>query len=346
MDKYFYDLMRDYSRKLNTEYTEDQVSDYFAFEKSLQDRVNSGENVNFEAEVLKSSDNIKNIYGLMSNFQDAIKNTYLEHNDCLYHISNIPPEKLTNGTFTPSKNIVDCFGFERGDFFFASSQAPCKDNFYIARTPEAGSFKRNDLFVYGGNNINLSLGENGENRIELKNSNYCYKLNPDSFLPVVSLQRNGNGSYSLAFSDEWKSRESFNISNKNEVLGIDTIKDVSVILEGHRVYQVPDKDDFRAICKASESEMEDILEKLHNDGKIQNLNTDISNEVTVGVINKDIFKDFKNDTSFNKVAEKFVDIKNTKDKDNNKTYNLKLFDEKENVKNNKIDYESEFELFN
>lgn len=334
MDNNIRDILDNYTNILDTNYNSSQLDKYELFEESCKKKVLNGESVNLNEEARKLGDaDILSINETLNSCRDAIKNYYLENDKSLYHITNLAPENISGGVLNLSKNRDDCYMLEREDSFFASSKEADGNNFYLGRSPKYPSTYCNNSFVYGGDNLNLSFNEKGSRKLELKEPNYVYEINPESFTPVINFSRDRDDNSCISFSDEWKSKKMLDINNQNDIKDIKEVKDVSSLLDGHNVYQVSNLDIFKDIGRQNRDNREEYLKTLADRGEIDDMSRTFPKEISIPIGEIDnktnTFKENKNlEEAFKNISEEFVNNSSMKkERDNEKTYNISLYEE-------------------
>lgn len=226
----------EYQKKLSMEKFEN-IEKAFQFLQDNKRRVYLGERVNLE-EDLKTIDDpdTKRILELMLSYKQDIKQIFLNSNETLTHITSVSPENMINGKIAKSKNRANNYETERGDWVFASSEPIDGHNAYLARKSQTGMILITDnIYVYGGDNIEVTQDEQGKNHVMLKEPNYVYRINPKNFEPVVTLRKDRNGKHFFEFSEEWVSEEELDISNPEHISDIEIISDITSIAQNYQI---------------------------------------------------------------------------------------------------------------
>lgn len=183
-----------------------------------------------------SDEDIRRIFELMKRYQEDIKQIFLENGVALKHITNISPENVVGGHIRKSKNRLNNYETEVGDWVFASSSPIGDNNPYIARKPKDGMINIGHYaYIMGGDNIDIQLDEHGDKHAVLKEPNYVYKINPQNFLPVVTLKTDKNGEPYFEFSEEWISQEDVDINDPRQVIGVEKIVDITNLLNQYQI---------------------------------------------------------------------------------------------------------------
>ena len=190
---------------------------------------------NLDTEII-CDDDILEILNLIQEFQGAIKKVYIENGEVLTHITDISPTDIEKGKILKSKNRENYFRTERGDWVFASSEPIDGQNPYLIRKSEDGMIAvAKSAFVYGGDNIDVKKDEQGKSRVVLKSPNYIYKINPQNFMPVASIQVDRQDNPFLKFSEEWISESDIDIYDINQVYSVEKITDITEVVKNFHV---------------------------------------------------------------------------------------------------------------
>lgn len=185
----------------------------------------------------KLDDETIKIFGLMLQFEQDIKQIFMDNKETLTHITDIAPEDMTESKILRSKNRANNYETERGDWVFASSSPVDGKNPYIARNSKDGMILiYRNTYIYGGDNIQVQPDENGNKKVLLKDPNYIYKLNLENFRPVVTLKCQKDGKPFFEFSEEWISDEDVDIKDPKQVLGIDKVTDITELIKNYQVF--------------------------------------------------------------------------------------------------------------
>ena len=131
-----------------------------------------------------------------------------------------------------------------------------------------------DIYVYGGDNIEVKKDENGQNHAFLKEPNYIYEINPTNFNPVVTLRKNKNGLPYFEFSEEWVSNKDVDINDSNQVKKVIEIKDITKLLGNYQVLcDVNMSGEAMKIrsCRSPQEGLKMLREEIKN-GKLRHIN--------------------------------------------------------------------------
>ncbi len=190
---------------------------------------------NLDSEIT-CDDDVLEILNLIQEFQGAIKKAYIENGEVLTHTTDISPTDMKNGKILRSKNRENYFRTERGDWVFASSEPIDGHNPYLARKSQDGAIAvAKSAYVFGGDNIDVKKDEQGKSRVVLKTPNYIYKINPQNFMPVASIQVDRQDNPFLKFSEEWVSESDVDIYDVNQVYSIEKVTDITDVVKNFHV---------------------------------------------------------------------------------------------------------------
>ena len=224
---------------------------------------------------IELSDEAKEIFKLMQEYGQSIKIIFVDNNINLTHITSIAPEKLEGGEIRKSLNRANNYETERVDGVFASSSTVDGNNPYIARNNSGMIRLDRSTYVYGSDNITVTQDSEGKKHAVLKQPNYIYHINPESFTPVCNLTINPHTHQPVfEFSEEWISDTAIDIYNPNQMRGVDEIKDVTSLLENYTILC-----DIRRQgigiksrqLKSKEETLQYVAEKI-KDGSVININ--------------------------------------------------------------------------
>ena len=176
----------------------------------------------------------KDIDKLLKRLKIEIKQLYIIHDRQLRHITTVAPEDLEDGKIKVSHNRANNYETEFGDWVFASSEPINGQNAYMAR--QRGMILITDnVYIYGGDIIDVREDEEGRKHAILKRPNYSYEISPENFTPVVEIRKKRNGEPYFEFSKEWTSEEEIDISDQNQVSRVVEITDVTDLLHTYQV---------------------------------------------------------------------------------------------------------------
>ena len=162
-------LTTSYSKKLE-EYSGESIENVLDFIKQRQ--INEGR----ADKDISLSDEAKDIFKLMQEYEDSIKKVFVDNNICLTHITEVAPDELENGKLRKSINRPNNYLTERVDAVFASSTPIDGKNLYIARNGYGMVRLAESTYIYGNDNINVVQDSEGKKHAMLKQPNYIYKI--------------------------------------------------------------------------------------------------------------------------------------------------------------------------
>ena len=224
---------------------------------------------------IELSDEAKEIFKLMQEYGQSIKIIFVDNNINLTHITSIAPEKLEGGEIRKSLNRANNYETERVDGVFASSSTVDGNNPYIARNNSGMIRLDRSTYVYGSDNITVTQDSEGKKHAVLKQPNYIYHINPESFTPVCNLTINPHTHQPVfEFSEEWISDTAIDIYNPNQMRGVDEIKDVTSLLENYTILCDIRRQGIGIKArqlKSKEETLQYVAEKI-KDGSVININ--------------------------------------------------------------------------
>lgn len=182
-------------------------------------------------------ENVRRILELMKKFSEDIKLVFVSNGEMLSHITTVPPEMMAGGRILRSRSRANNYETESGDWTFASSEPLDGKNLYVARKPHFGMIHITpEVYIYGGNNLDVVKDETGKSKVLLKYPNYAYIINPQNFMPVVTLKKDKDGKPYFEFSEEWTSGDDIDITDKAQVSEVKEIKDVTEIIRNYQIF--------------------------------------------------------------------------------------------------------------
>lgn len=263
-------LTASYSKRLE-EYSEMAIENALDFIKQRQ--INEGRADND----ISLSDEAKDIFKLMQEYEDSIKKVFIDNNICLTHITEVAPDELENRKLRKSINRPNNYFTERVDGVFASSTPIDGRNLYIARNGWGMVRLADSTYIYGNDNINIIQDSEGKKHAILKQPNYIYKINPAKFKPVCNLTIDHYTHKPIfEFSEEWITNTEIDIRDKNQVLGIDKVEDVTSLLYNYTILCDKYSQNIGKTARKfqnSEQGLKYILEKI-DDGSIRSINSE------------------------------------------------------------------------
>lgn len=223
---------------------------------------------------IELSNEAKEIFKLMHEYGQAIKKIFVDNNINITHITSIAPDKLEGGVLRKSLDKANNYETERVNGVFASSSPVNGSNPYIARNSSGMILLGGSTYIFGSDNITVTQDSEGKKHAILKQPNYIYYINPETFTPVCNLTINSNTHKPVfEFSEEWISDTEIDISNPHQVKNIDKVDDVTSLLEHYTILcDVKSQGiGIEARQKSRAYAIKFITEKI-NEGSIRNIN--------------------------------------------------------------------------
>ena len=255
-----------------------------SIEKALQvlqknrDRVMNNRDQSISLDLDGLDDGTREVFDLMKQYEKDIKKIFIENGCTLSHITDVSPEKMRGGKIERSRHRDNNYQTESGDWAFARTTEEDKCNPYIARKSQTGMiYLTSNIYVYGGDNIEVKKDRNGQNHAFLKEPNYIYEINPANFNPVVTLRQDKKGLPFFEFSQEWVSDRDVDINDPNQVVKIREIKEITPLLENYQVFcDVNRLDEAMKIrsCSSPQEGIQLIREEIKN-GKLRYINGEV-----------------------------------------------------------------------
>lgn len=241
----------------------------------LQQRYKNNGRANNDIELC---DEAREIFKLMQEYGQAIKRILINNNINLTHITSIAPESLEGGELRKSLDRANNYETERVDGVFASSSPVDGNNPYIARNNSGMILLDKSTYIYGSNHIDIIQDSEGKKHAILKQLNYIYYINPEGFTPVCNLTINPSTHRPVfEFSEEWISDTAIDISDPNQVRGIDKVEDITSLLYNYTILCDVQSQGIGMKARQSESRekgIQYIIEKI-SDGSVRNINQEI-----------------------------------------------------------------------
>lgn len=181
----------------------------------------------------------KNVISLINDYKRAIKQYYQENGLNLFSVRGHKYDVITR-----SKNIVNQYEAERGDWVFAAS-TPKNKNAYRIRSAEHGMFEigENETILFG-DVVHLQDG-----KILLNSTAYYYTLKCDKFMPVVRINntREDPNDFRFVFGDEWTSDEDI---HQEDMVAVEEYRDVTDLLDNLQLFSTTDEHTIKALDEA------------------------------------------------------------------------------------------------
>jgi len=223
----------------------------------------------------------KDLDTLKSGYEQSIKTAYVESGNLLKHATGISPEEMEDGKIQLSKNRENQYLTSIGDYVFASSEEDSQD-MYVARANTGGMYAFEKFCITGGDNIQNI--DNQQRRVLLKKPAYVYSISPQKFNPVTNIEtRNGNPVF--VFGQEWISDEAVDINDKSQVPDIETVKDITSILEHTQLFcnTGKNRDISREIMKLQGNDRISAIRTAIMNGELRYINGEADRNVLNGL---------------------------------------------------------------
>lgn len=225
---------KEYRQKLS-HFSKEAIERAFLKLKMNYEEVHKKPNENVKLDLEDLDEETKSIFILIRQYQEDIKQIFLENDATITHITTVSPENMIGGKIKPSHNRANNYEIERGDWLFASSSSMDGKNPYIARQ-HGMILLDNNTYIYGGDIFDVQIDEEGKKSASLRNPNYVYKINPSNFTPVVMLKKDNLGVPFIEFSEEWISENEVDLGDPTQIMGEPTV--ISSIMELLENYQI------------------------------------------------------------------------------------------------------------
>lgn len=181
----------------------------------------------------------QNVFALIEEYKNAIKQYYQDNGLNLYSVRGHKYD-----TITKSKNIVNQYEAERGDWVFAAS-TPKSENAYRIRSAEHGMHGLgNGEYVIFGDVLHLQDG-----KLMLNTPAYFYTLKTDKFMPVVRINnsRSNPNNFMFVFGNEWTSDQDI---QGDDIIDIEEYTDVTDLLNNLQLFSTTDRHTIKSLDEA------------------------------------------------------------------------------------------------
>ena len=225
---------QEYNKKL-LEYSFEDITNVFDILSQKRKSVKTFlENINVNNEEI--DEKTKEIFDLLKQYAQEIKQIFIENRKFIIHISEMSPNEMIDRKIKKSINRPNHYETECGDWVFASSDSIYTGNPYLARNSKDGMILIDkNTYMYGGDNMEIKRDEQGHNIVVLKKPKYVYIINPTNFMPVVSLIHDESGEAVFDFSEEWISEVDVEIDDNSQVIDMCEITDVTEVVKNNQV---------------------------------------------------------------------------------------------------------------
>lgn len=214
---------------------------------------------------------ITNVTNLLQEYKNAIKQHFQENNLSLYTIRGHKHE-----TISRSKNIVNQYEAEKGDWVFAAS-IPKNKNAYRIRSAKHGMIGISD-------NESLILGDIvhlQEGKLLLDTPAYYYTLKCDKFMPVVRINntREDANDFRFVFGEEWTSDEDI---QREDMVSVEEYADVTDLLDNMQLFSTTDEHTIRTLsdAKGNCEKRRDIIRDGVRAGAVRYWNMELDRNVS------------------------------------------------------------------
>lgn len=230
------EITKKYNLILHSKYKQEDIDIALKALEEQRARVQREEEQNIDLwEVLNyGNGSIKLIFRLMNQYQEEIKNIFIQNQELLTHITDVDPNTIesSGGKLRRSSNRANNYETARGNWFFASSDSIDGSNAYLGRKPRDGMYGIGDgVIVYNGNHMQVEIDKDNKPKVLLKKPNYIYMINPQNFIPVVTLKKDRNAIAFFEFSQEWISEQEYEIDKEQVV----EIRDITELIKNYQV---------------------------------------------------------------------------------------------------------------
>lgn len=151
-------ITNDYNRRLN-------AFDRKAIDNALEFLQRRHQNQGKAIDDIELDSEAKEIFELMTEYGQSIKRVFVDNGIDITHITSIAPEKLDGGVLRKSIDRANNYETERVDWVFASSSPFDGNNLYIARNSSGMIRLGKSVYIYGGDNIDVTQDSEGKNML-------------------------------------------------------------------------------------------------------------------------------------------------------------------------------------
>lgn len=181
----------------------------------------------------------KSVFSLIKEYQNAIKQYYQDNRLDLYSVRG-----HKHDTITRSKNIVNQYEAERGDWVFATS-TPKSENAYRIRSAGCGMHGLGSgEYIFFSNTLHLQDG-----KLMLNAPAYFYTLKVDKFMPVVRINNTeeNQNNFMFVFGKEWTSDQDI---QGDDIIDVEEYTDVTDLLNNLQIFSTTDRHTIRSLDEA------------------------------------------------------------------------------------------------
>lgn len=223
-----------------------------------------GENINLDNLEQLLSDNSRNVFGVLNECSNELKQVAQEVGLTIHSSIYISPKELIDGKLQLSKDVLNVNG-ELGNWVFAQS-GKLVDNPYLLRKSGKGVFCNGEFCIPGTSE--LVKARNG--RAVLAEPVYTYLMKTDKFEPVISVEYMPNGEPGIYFDGEWTSDQEVNLSE----MTVKKFNDVTEMLYSMGIFSVRDSETFQKVIRLLGEKKLDEIASLIQDKKLHYINAE------------------------------------------------------------------------
>lgn len=219
----------------------------------LAERFLGKPNITIEECIQIKESGTEEVRELIESYKNVIKQYYSENKEMLYSVRR----GIRTETINRSRNIVNQYEAERGDWVFASSTSKEK-NTYRVRGTDGMYGLGDDVAIYFGDVVEPQNG-----RLLLKEPSYYYTLKSDKFMPVVCIKNSKNNpdEFHFEFGEEWTSDQDI---MQEDIIDIEEFRDVTDILDNVQVITTADKETIKSLVNSRNKSVPELKEIAKN----------------------------------------------------------------------------------
>lgn len=208
---------------------------------------------------------------LLQEYKNAIKQYFQENDLNLYTIRG-----HKHDTILRSKNIVNQYEAEKGDWVFAAS-TPKNKNAYRIRSAKHGMIGISD-------NESLILGDVvhlQDGKLLLDAPAYYYTLKCDKFMPVVRINntREDANDFRFVFGEEWTSDKDI---QGEDIISVEEYTNVTDLLDNMQLFSTTDDHIIQTLSEANgnRERRRNIIREGIRAGAVRHLNMELDRNVS------------------------------------------------------------------
>lgn len=194
----------------------------------------------------------REVRDLVESYRRTIKGYYLEENLPVYTVIKNKLDILRR-----SKNILNQYEAEKGDWVFAAS-TPKEKNTYRIRGNGGMYGLGEDVAIYFGDDLEIQSG-----RLLLTQPSYYYTIKSDKFMPVVCINntKEDPNDFHFEFGEEWTSNQDI---IREDIIDIEEYRDVTDILDNIQVISTKNEATMQKFFKSRNESTDKIKEMAKN----------------------------------------------------------------------------------